>query len=86
MPSIFVPREIREGETRVAAIPETVQRLTRDGFSVSVQRGAGVRSVIVRTIWAACQPLRRDGPLGRPWGLAFGWKSKTWIRAVMSIT
>jgi len=46
MPNIFVPREIREGETRVAAIPETVQRLTRDGFSVSVQRGAGVRSMI----------------------------------------
>ena len=46
MPSIFIPREIREGETRVAAVPESVQRLTRDGFSVSVQRGAGVGSMI----------------------------------------
>jgi len=46
MPNIFIPREIREDETRVAAVPETVQRLTRDGFSVSVQRGAGIRSMI----------------------------------------
>ena len=46
MPNIFVPREIREGETRAAAVPETVQRLTRDGFSVTVQSGAGVRSMI----------------------------------------
>jgi NAD(P) transhydrogenase subunit alpha len=30
----------------VAAVPETVQRLTRDGFSVSVQRGAGAASII----------------------------------------
>jgi NAD(P) transhydrogenase subunit alpha len=42
MPSIFVPSETREGETRVAAVPETVQRLTRDGFSVTVENGAGV--------------------------------------------
>jgi len=46
MPHIFVPREIREGETRLAAIPETVQRLIRDGFTVSVERGAGVGSMI----------------------------------------
>ena len=46
MPNIFVPREIREGETRVAAVPETVQRLMRDGFSVTVESGAGVRSMI----------------------------------------
>ena len=46
MPHIFVPREIREGETRVAAVPETVQRLIRDGFEVTVERGAGVASMI----------------------------------------
>jgi NAD(P) transhydrogenase subunit alpha len=46
MPNIFVPREIRDGETRVAAVQETVQRLVRDGFSVTVQRGAGARSMI----------------------------------------
>jgi NAD(P) transhydrogenase subunit alpha len=46
MPSIFIPRETREGETRVAAVPETAQRLIRDGFTVGVQRGAGLGSRI----------------------------------------
>jgi H+-translocating NAD(P) transhydrogenase subunit alpha len=41
MPTIFVPREVKPKETRVAATPETVQRLTKDGFSVVVERGAG---------------------------------------------
>ena len=41
MPNVFVPREIRDGETRVAAVTETVQRLIRDGFSVTIQSGAG---------------------------------------------
>jgi len=46
MPHIFVPKELREGETRVAVVPETVQRLLRDGFSVTVERGAGSASMI----------------------------------------
>jgi NAD(P) transhydrogenase subunit alpha len=46
MPSVFIPKEIREGETRVAVVPETVQRLIRDGFAVTVQSGAGVASII----------------------------------------
>jgi len=46
MPHIFIPKEIRAGETRVAAVPETVQRLTRDGFEVTVERGAGAESMI----------------------------------------
>ena len=37
MPEIFVPREMLEGETRVAIVPETAQRLIRDGFAVSVE-------------------------------------------------
>jgi len=46
MPNIFVPSETQEGETRVAAVPETVQRLERDGFSVTVENGAGVSAMI----------------------------------------
>jgi NAD(P) transhydrogenase subunit alpha len=46
MPNIFVPREIRDGETRVAAVTETVQRLIRDGFTVTLQSGAGVPSMV----------------------------------------
>ena len=30
----------------MAAVPETVQRLTRDGFEVTVERGAGAESMI----------------------------------------
>jgi NAD(P) transhydrogenase subunit alpha len=46
MPSIFIPREIQEGETRVAAAAEAVQRLVKDGFTVSVQKSAGLASRI----------------------------------------
>jgi len=46
MPNIFVPGEVRKGETRVSAVPETVQRLVKDGFTVTVQRGAGAGSMI----------------------------------------
>ena len=38
---IAVPAETAEQETRVALVPETVQRLTRDGHTVSVTAGAG---------------------------------------------
>jgi NAD(P) transhydrogenase subunit alpha len=36
---VGVPREVGEGESRVALVPEVVARL--DGFSVTVERGAG---------------------------------------------
>jgi len=38
---IGVPKEIRPGERRVAATPESVARLVKLGFEVSIQRGAG---------------------------------------------
>lgn len=41
MVQIFVPREIAAGETRVAATPETVQKLVAAGAAVRVERGAG---------------------------------------------
>lgn len=41
MPTVLVPREIVAGETRVAATPDTVKRMVRDGFSVAVESGAG---------------------------------------------
>jgi NAD(P) transhydrogenase subunit alpha len=46
MPNIFIPKETREDETRVAIVPEVVQRLVKDGFEVAVQSGAGVASII----------------------------------------
>jgi NAD(P) transhydrogenase subunit alpha len=38
---IGVPKEIRPGERRVAATPETVSRLIKLGFEVSIEKGAG---------------------------------------------
>ena len=37
----FVPREAEAGETRVAAIPETVKGMLKLGLQVQVERGAG---------------------------------------------
>jgi H+-translocating NAD(P) transhydrogenase subunit alpha len=38
---IGVPREITEGEERVGLVPETVERLIKEGFEVLVEAGAG---------------------------------------------
>jgi NAD(P) transhydrogenase subunit alpha len=45
MVKVFVPRERRPGETRVAATPETVRRMVKLGLEVAVERGAGVASL-----------------------------------------
>lgn len=38
---IGIPKEIMSGEHRVAAIPDTVQKMVRDGATVLVESGAG---------------------------------------------
>jgi NAD(P) transhydrogenase subunit alpha len=42
--TIAVPREIRAGERRVAATPETVGQLLKLGFAVNVEAEAGLRA------------------------------------------
>ena len=44
MTLLFVPTESREGETRVAASPETVARFVKAGLDVRVEPGAGARA------------------------------------------
>ena len=46
MPTVFIPKEVTSGETRVAATPETVKRMVKDGFRVLVESGAGTGSFI----------------------------------------
>jgi NAD(P) transhydrogenase subunit alpha len=41
MPQVFVPKEITDGETRVACTPETTKRYVKEGFDVVVESGAG---------------------------------------------
>jgi NAD/NADP transhydrogenase alpha subunit len=39
---IFVPRESKAGEKRVAIVPDVITKYIRAGFTVSVESGAGV--------------------------------------------
>ena len=41
MPQVFVPKEVVEGETRVACTPETTKRYVKEGFDVLVESDAG---------------------------------------------
>lgn len=41
MVNVFVPQEIRAGETRVAATPETAKHMREAGLEVVVEKGAG---------------------------------------------
>jgi NAD(P) transhydrogenase subunit alpha len=43
---IAIPKERRAGETRVAASPEVVKKLTGLGFEVTVETGAGLNAAI----------------------------------------
>ena len=47
MTTVFVPKEIQDGETRVAATPETVKRMIKLGLKVTVEGGAGEASKIL---------------------------------------
>jgi len=41
---IGVPKEIREGEKRVALVPDIINKLTRLGYEVAIESGAGTHS------------------------------------------
>ncbi len=41
MPTVFIPRETRPGETRVAATPDSVKRLIKLGMAVEIETNAG---------------------------------------------
>jgi H+-translocating NAD(P) transhydrogenase subunit alpha len=43
---VFVPKETRAGERRVALVPESVKKLVKAGIAVSVEPGAGKSSFI----------------------------------------
>ena len=44
---IGIPKEIMPGELRVAATPETVQKMVRDGAKLLVQTDAGKDHIIM---------------------------------------
>ncbi|HEY9216694.1 MAG TPA: Re/Si-specific NAD(P)(+) transhydrogenase subunit alpha [Phenylobacterium sp.] len=53
MPVIAVTKERRAGETRVAATPETVKKLIGSGYSVVVERGAGLTAACIDSEYEA---------------------------------
>lgn len=53
MPTLFVPKESKSGETRVAATPETVKGLAKAGLTVLVERGAGVPASFTDAMYEA---------------------------------
>ncbi|HEY4572721.1 MAG TPA: Re/Si-specific NAD(P)(+) transhydrogenase subunit alpha [Thermoanaerobaculia bacterium] len=65
---VFVPRERRPGETRVAATPETVRRMVKLGLEVAVERGAGEASQFQDAEFEAAGARLLDDP-------AAGWES-----------
>jgi H+-translocating NAD(P) transhydrogenase subunit alpha len=68
MVKVFVPRERRPGETRVAATPETVRRMAKLGLAVAVERGAGEASQFHDAEFEAAGATLIDDP-------AAGWES-----------
>jgi NAD(P) transhydrogenase subunit alpha len=66
MPILFVPRESRDGETRVAAVPDTVKRFVKAGLEVLVEAGAGAGARIPdQAFEAAGATLTDRGAFGR---------------------
>jgi NAD(P) transhydrogenase subunit alpha len=68
MVKVFVPRERRPGETRVAATPETVRRMVKLGLEVAVERGAGEASLFHDAEFETAGATLIDDP-------AAGWES-----------
>ena len=66
MVKVFVPRERRPGETRVAATPETVRRMVKLGLEVAVERGAGEASLFHDAEFATAGAHLLDDP-GTGW-------------------
>jgi len=54
---LAVPKEIREGETRVAATPESVKKFKGLGLDVVVQAGAGAGAKIADADYTAAGAL-----------------------------
>ena len=61
MATIFVPKEESPGERRVAAVPETVKRLVKEGFAVHVAAGAGEAASFSDADYEAAGAQRASG-------------------------
>ncbi len=62
---IGIPKETRDGETRVAATPETVKKYVGGKHTVVVERGAGTAAPAIR-MKPTKPPARRSAAPPRP--------------------
>src|SRR5215831_18170243 len=67
MPNILIPRERRPGETRVAATPETVKRMVKEGFHVTVEAGAGAAAAFPDAEYTAAGAILAANPGALDW-------------------
>jgi NAD(P) transhydrogenase subunit alpha len=61
---VGVPKEIRPGERRVAASPDTVKRLRGQGVEVLVERGAGIAAAMPDQVYADAGATLVEGGVG----------------------
>jgi len=59
---VGVPREVHDGERRVAATPETVKRLHKLGFEVLIEKGAGANANLTDEAYEAADCTIVDDP------------------------
>ena len=59
---IGVPREVKDGEYRVALSPEGVAALARDGHEVLIERGAGAQAGFADAAYEAAGARLAEGP------------------------
>lgn len=64
MTTVFVPRESRSGERRVAATPETVRKMVAAGLTVRVEAGAGGAAHFVDSRYEEAGAARVDADEG----------------------
>ena len=62
MANVFVPKETRSGETRVAATPETVKHMREAGLEPVVERGAGTGAHYGDADYEAAGAVLTDDP------------------------
>jgi NAD(P) transhydrogenase subunit alpha len=58
---VAVPREIRDGEKRVALVPDIINKLTKLGYEVVIESGAGVHAQATDELFIAAGATIKSG-------------------------
>lgn len=58
---VAVPKEIRDGEKRVALVPDIINKLTKLGYEVVIESGAGVHAQATDDLFAAAGATVKSG-------------------------